>query len=112
MLYLFCLYYPPIDPCDASTHIVQGYFTDTVPFETFPLTSVVILEQVVKWNNATPQQNTYVRTVCILFGVYAFLYEWVTVIPAWVSNYTHYSVWDELTFPFPNCNGATVEIRE
>ena len=27
----------------------------------------------------------------------------------WVSNYIHYRVWDEITYPFPNFNGITVE---
>ena len=33
-------------------------------------------------------------------------------IPAWISNYAHYNVWDEFTYPFPNFNGCTVEVRE
>ena len=32
------------------------------------------------------------------------------LIPAWISNYTHYNVWDEITYPFLNFNGATVEV--
>ena len=27
-----------------------------------------------------------------------------------LGNYIHYTVWDEITFPFPNFNGATVEV--
>ena len=33
-----------------------------------------------------------------------------TLIPAWISNYIHYNVWDEITYPFLNFNGATVEV--
>ena len=33
----------------------------------------------------------------------------LTLIPAWISNYIHYKVWDEITYPFLNFNGATVE---
>ena len=33
-------------------------------------------------------------------------------IPAWISNYTHYKVWDEITCPFPNFNGGAVEAWE
>ena len=40
--------------------------------------------------------------------VYAYTYE--TSGPAWISNYTHYNVWDEITYPFLNFNGATVEV--
>ena len=34
----------------------------------------------------------------------------ITLIPAWISKYVHYNVWDEITYPFPNFNGATVEV--
>ena len=30
----------------------------------------------------------------------------------WISNYTHYNVWDEINYPFLNFNGATVEVKE
>ena len=33
-------------------------------------------------------------------------------IPAWISNYIHYQVWDEITYPFPNFNSTTVEVWE
>ena len=32
------------------------------------------------------------------------------LIRDWISNYTHYKVWDENTFPVPNFNGATVGV--
>ena len=31
-----------------------------------------------------------------------------TLIPAWISNYIHYNVWDEITYPFLNFNGASL----
>ena len=34
----------------------------------------------------------------------------LTLIPAWINDYTHYNVWDEITNPFLNFNGATVEV--
>ena len=34
------------------------------------------------------------------------------VISAWISNYTHHKVWDEITYPFPNFNSCTVEVWE
>ena len=34
----------------------------------------------------------------------------LTLIPVWISNYIHYKVWDEITYPFLNLNGATVEV--
>ena len=39
-----------------------------------------------------------------------FYYHGLTLIPPWISNYTHYNVWDEITYPFLNFNSATVEV--
>ena len=34
------------------------------------------------------------------------------VTPAWISNHMSNEVWDEITYPFPNFNGCTVEVWE
>ena len=34
----------------------------------------------------------------------------LTLIPAWISNYMPGKVWDEITYPFLNFNGCTVEV--
>ena len=31
---------------------------------------------------------------------------------AWIDDYIHHTVWDEITHPFPNFNGCTVEVWE
>ena len=36
----------------------------------------------------------------------------LTSISAWISNYIHWKMWDKITYPFPNSNGATVEVWE
>ena len=41
---------------------------------------------------------------------WSLLLTWINVNPAWISNYIHYTVWDEITYPFPNFNGCTVEV--
>ena len=33
----------------------------------------------------------------------------LTSVPTWISNYIHYIVWDEITYPFPDFNGVTIE---
>ena len=33
-------------------------------------------------------------------------------ITAWISNHMYGAVWDEINHPFPNVNGATVEVWE
>ena len=39
-----------------------------------------------------------------------FYYHGLYLIPAWIHNYIHYKVWHEITYPFLNFNGATVEV--
>ena len=39
-----------------------------------------------------------------------FYYHGLTLILAWISDYIHYEMWDEITYPFLNFNGATVEV--
>ena len=41
-----------------------------------------------------------------------FYWHSLTLIPAWISNHTYHWMWDEITYPFPNFNGATVEVWE
>ena len=36
----------------------------------------------------------------------------LSLMPALIGNYIHYKVWDEITYPFPNINGTTVEVWE
>ena len=41
-----------------------------------------------------------------------FYWHAITLIIAWMTNYIHYKMWDEITFPFPNFNTAqTRQIR-
>ena len=39
-----------------------------------------------------------------------FYYHGLTWIPSWISNHMLGKVWDEITYPFLNFNGATVEV--
>ena len=34
------------------------------------------------------------------------------MISAWISNHMPAKVWDEITCPFPNFNGSTIEVWE
>ena len=36
----------------------------------------------------------------------------LTWISSWIGNYSHYKMWDEITYPFPNFNGVTIEVWE
>ena len=33
-----------------------------------------------------------------------FYFRGLTLVPAWTSNYIHYKVWYEITYPFSNFN--------
>ena len=44
--------------------------------------------------------------------VYCWAPFYLTLIPAWISNYTHYKLWDEITYPFLNFNGCTIEVQQ
>ena len=33
-------------------------------------------------------------------------------LSAWISNHIYYKVWNEITNPFPNFNGETIEVWE
>ena len=41
-----------------------------------------------------------------------FLNHGLTLVPAWISNYMRYKVWDKITYPFPNFNCCTIEVWE
>ena len=36
----------------------------------------------------------------------------LTLIPAWISDHMHSKLWGEITYSFPNFNGAIVEVWE
>ena len=51
------------------------------------------------------QENAFENAICGPFYEHG-----LTWIPVWTSNYIHYNVWDEITYPFLNFNGCTVEV--
>ena len=34
------------------------------------------------------------------------------LMSSWISNHIHYEMWDEVTYPYPNSNGATTKVGE
>ena len=47
--------------------------------------------------------------ICKVVGTWCPFYKYsLTLIPARISNYIHFKVWDEITHPFLNFNGCTV----
>ena len=53
-------------------------------------------------------QNCFIHTgasIIVALGPF-YLYR-LTLIPAWMSNYIYYKIWDDITYPLPNFYGAT-----
>ena len=48
--------------------------------------------------------------VAMFFIRASFYWHGLSLIPAWISNYIHYNVRGEITYPFLNFNGCTVEV--
>ena len=56
---------------------------------------------------------TFVHDVHILWDIlHCFFVEVVSSVAWWISNNIHYKVWGEITYPFVNFNGRTIEVWE
>ena len=53
--------------------------------------------------------NTVQRDKRLIYWA-SFYYYGLTLIPAWISNYVHFKMWDEITYPFLNFNGTTIKV--
>ena len=60
---------------------------------------------------ATEVQIQYIYNVFLSgYGLPSRDLFYLSLIPAWINNHIRYEVWDEITYPFQNFNGATVEV--
>ena len=66
-------------------------------------------KSILEWNRRLGMMNVTVETTPRI-PVAPFYLHGLTLIPAWISNYMPGKVWDEITYPFLNFNGATVEV--
>ena len=46
-----------------------------------------------------------------MYSIPAVVPSGLTLIPAWISNYTRYKVWDIITYRFPNFKGGGLVIQ-
>ena len=61
------------------------------------------------WYRQTMNQaNVLVNLLCK--NVWAVVKHFSSSEYGLISNYIHYKMWDEITYPFLNFNGATVEV--
>ena len=56
--------------------------------------------------------NCHITLCCLLYEPFWWWTGmlWMDRMDGWISNHIHYKVWDEITHPFLNFNGATVEV--
>ena len=52
-------------------------------------------------------KNIFISHTCSPFYLHG-----LTLIPTWISSHIPSKVWDEITYPFLNFNGCTVEVWE
>ena len=53
-----------------------------------------------------------INRVSLVTTIGTILLTWIDLSPAWISIYIHDKLWDGITYPFPNFNGATIEVWE
>ena len=56
--------------------------------------------------------DVIVMKIPILNPTHPFTNLLLSLIPAWIRIHIHRKVWHEITYPFPNVNGCTVEVWE
>ena len=111
--------YQPHCVCSAGTEIpIWGvnlhFVTDIIHVDVFNRGKTVTLANCyVTKNRATVCACSRV-CVCVCACVFSsrgpFYKHGLALIPPWIINYIHYKVWDEITYPFLNFIGATVEV--
>ena len=75
------------------------------PLQQYTIWDHITMQMRYSWWHVTMQIYLQQYMICGPFYQHG-----LTLIPAWISNYIHYKVWDEITYPFLNFNGATIEV--
>ena len=71
---------------------------------------LVLLFYVIYSGTIASIANVFCWLYPTLNKVYLILsYLILSLIPAWISNHMSNKAWDEITYPFPNFNGCTVD---
>ena len=95
-----------------TTHIVINIGLDNdLPdgIKSFLKINVCILNNYqISWNWSGTVDSELVLLLLMSCG--PFYQHGLTLIPAWRSNHMSNKMWDEITYPFLNFNGATVEV--
>ena len=82
-----------------------------------PPPRTIVIESATRNNAFTKQENGVAVNRTWLFHAVnpyvkqgQFYYLGLTLIREWISNHMPSTVWYEITYPFPNFNGSTVEV--
>ena len=93
----------------------------------FFLLVVIAGDCAMTWSFHVLQKICHIKNIITIYLVYtcyqgistdviitqgSLLLTWINLIPAWISTYIHYKVWDEITYPFRNFNYCSVEVWE
>ena len=70
-------------------------------------TGLIIIIKSEVWNITHCLGSGHETMVC---AVCLFVFLWIN--PAWISNHMPSRAWDEISYPFPNFNGCTFEVRD
>ena len=68
---------------------------------------LVLYDELTYWG---PDKISNLKSVWIHSSSAPFYKHGLTLIPVWKSNHVQYKLWDEMTYPFQNFNGCTVEV--
>ena len=73
---------------------------------------LVIVKTSVRLANGAVAKQRVISKWCVMGYCFLgpLLLTWFNLIPTWMSNYIHFNVWDEITYPFLNFNSATIEV--
>ena len=100
----FCCGYVSIN----FIHIRQGYFSGTEAIMNNTGQLITWITRIRLYNCSKAKYNN----VCLMaYGPFYGLWpHGLTLIPIWISNPMPGKVWDQITYPFLNFNGCTVEV--
>ena len=66
-------------------------------------------DSTILWTMCETQQTKGISVETIMQILWnPFYWPGLSLVTTWVSDYIHYKAWSEITYPFPNFNGATV----
>ena len=104
-----------VHPKGLVTLIYDRYGSVYLILSYLILSSTIICWKCLQYSNVLIRKSMFKQTTFCnstspwLWARFVFRY---SLVLTWISNYMLGKVWDEITYPFPNFNGFTVEVWE